>query len=89
MRLRLVGGHSDEHDEIGRVAGGCEHAASCGCAVDGALVVLVLGQLGGLARLEQHDTHRREERLGRRLGEQHGGHVHACALEEEAGGDDA
>jgi hypothetical protein len=35
------------------VAGGGEHSASCGCLVDGALVVLVVGELAAVGGPEQ------------------------------------
>ena len=43
----LVRGHLKPEHEVGGVAGGGEHALARGGAVDGAVVVLVLGELGG------------------------------------------
>jgi len=63
VRGQAVGGQPDEHDEVGRVAGGGERAAASGGAVDGAVVVRVGGEVLRLDRLELHVRHGAEEHL--------------------------
>jgi len=63
VRGQPVGGKPDEHDEVGRVAGGGERAAARGGAVDGAVIVRVGGEVVRLDRLELDVGHGAEEHL--------------------------